>query len=1361
MKSIQLFLLTLFLTFFGNLGINAQQAYCALQKTEASDGSLYKVTATLFYDNLRNSRSETIDFPTAYAQRLAIPTADFVHVIFDSSFKNFKPQSTSYWFYWLQARVKVSFDGWENLNTSQVTIMDNMFYALGHYETNEGNKTCMVENLDLSHFDTSNVTDMRNLLNYACVDSVNLSNFTFKPGVKTTGLLGNTNINRLVIPIGATNWADDACNRLVGIDEPSCKLFYPDGIFPNATLSDNLVVNGDCEGSSMTCLKASQSSITVSDADILNGIGFNGSKGVKVHADENDANQWDSQFFVYTPDHTWKKGDNYRFSMKVKADVPATVFVQAHGAPSAYMHYEMLGTSEFNITSEWQEFTYEGTISSEQDGMQTITFNLSKLGQSNNFYFDDISWQPIEVNENGSSFIWKGGHFKVDNSYAVLSKDRKTLTFYNDNDKQSHVNEGQVFRLNTGEDYPKWREYTYSITDVVIDESFSNDNAMNLSEYVFQNIGSVDNPCKLSCPEGIVTTPYFATGDFKGSEIVIKTHHHKDNDLRDASPINGVGVNGSKGYMVTSYAEAEQLYDTEFLVTTPNHVWKTGDRFRFKMKVRADKETKIHVHSQKMPTECLYFVMLEGSYDITTEWQEIEYEGTISDKQAGSSGMQTISFLVNELKEVINFYFDDISWEPLYTNSNGDDYVVWKKGFLTLPPKPETYAVLSQDETALTIYHDKDRKSHIGEVTIYRISLKETPGWSNCANNITKVELTPSFINSGFANQLPDNSFYGVGTAAKPSFLYYPAGFTPQNVSEGSGYLEWKAGYFKTAQAYAVLSSDKKTLTFYCDDKRSVHNSSSSGENVYSLNSLKTGVAISSIQPGWCTATINGSSVRENIENVAFDESFAHYHPITTSYWFYGMTKLTNITHLDYLKTDLVVDFALMFSSCRQLTSVDVSHFDTRSAKSLTSMFNGCSSLKNIDVSHFDDSNIPSGYGVNSMFAHCTSLENLDLSNFVFSGTNNGGMVMYCTSLKTLKVSASANKLTDGGTFNHVGSADSPCRLIYAEDFTPSDTTWVDGYFNWKGGSFIDRDAYALIYGDNMTLYFDNQYEKRFGATYLLDLNEDYDLPRWHRADGTETLTEVVFDDSFSKARPRSCRGWFYYFTNLTTIKNIENLNTSKVANMSAMFLFCDHLESLNLSSFDTSNVTDMSYMFDGCYSMTTLSGLNFDTSKVTDMSYMFDICSALTSLDISNFSFIAQGTYNNMLTHCNALQTLTIPISANFMSDEETYEACSGVGTAEKPCILVVPENFVYDGAVWDASHSYFTWRGGYFKNAKMGDANGDDKVTVADVMLTVNAILGKGHTTFIKKIADVNKDNKITVSDVMGIVKIVLGSH
>jgi hypothetical protein len=69
--------------------------------------------------------------------------------------------------------------------------------------------------------------------------------------------------------------------------------------------------------------------------------------------------------------------------------------------------------------------------------------------------------------------------------------------------------------------------------------------------------------------------------------------------------------------------------------------------------------------------------MLDGSYTATTEWQEITYEGVITDDQVGKQGgggwwwggeetvedMQTIAFNLNVDRIDNNFYFDDISWE--------------------------------------------------------------------------------------------------------------------------------------------------------------------------------------------------------------------------------------------------------------------------------------------------------------------------------------------------------------------------------------------------------------------------------------------------------------------------------------------------------------------------------------------------------------------------------------------------------------------------------------------------------------------------------------------------------------------------
>lgn len=67
---------------------------------------------------------------------------------------------------------------------------------------------------------------------------------------------------------------------------------------------------------------------------------------------------------------------------------------------------------------------------------------------------------------------------------------------------------------------------------------------------------------------------------------------------------------------------------------------------------------------------------------------------------------------------------------------------------------------------------------------------------------------------------------------------------------------------------------------------------------------------------------------------------------------------------------------------------------------------------------------------------------------------------------------------------------------------------------------------------------------------------------------------------------------------------------------------------------------------------------------------------------------------------------------------------------------------------------HAYFTDLVGSSK----GDANGDQRVNVADVMSAVSHSLGKTPSIFNFANADVNKDNIVNVTDVMSIIQIVL---
>ena len=129
-------------------------------------------------------------------------------------------------------------------------------------------------------------------------------------------------------------------------------------------------------------------------------------------------------------------------------------------------------------------------------------------------------------------------------------------------------------------------------------------------------------------------------------------------------------------------------------------------------------------------------------------------------------------------------------------------------------------------------------------------------------------------------------------------------------------------------------------------------------------------------------------------------------------------------------------------------------------------------------------------------------------------------------------------------------------------------------------------------------------------------LNKAGVAPEWS---GNSDCTQVVFDVSFKNVRPTSCFRWFYSFSNLTTIKGIENLNTEEVTNMSYMFNRCSGLSSLDLSSFNTEEVTTMDWMFSSCSSLTSLDLSSFNTANVGYMDNMFSYCSGLKTIYVSD----------------------------------------------------------------------------------------------------------------------------------------------
>ena len=122
--------------------------------------------------------------------------------------------------------------------------------------------------------------------------------------------------------------------------------------------------------------------------------------------------------------------------------------------------------------------------------------------------------------------------------------------------------------------------------------------------------------------------------------------------------------------------------------------------------------------------------------------------------------------------------------------------------------------------------------------------------------------------------------------------------------------------------------------------------------------------------------------------------------------------NVTTISGLDKLDTANVTDMRAMFTTCMELTSLDLSGWDTSNVTNMSRMFNNCMVLTSLDLSGWDTSNVTNMY---SMFASCNKLTSLDLSGFDTSKvTNMGAMFQSLTNLTSLDLSGwDTAKVTD------------------------------------------------------------------------------------------------------------------------------------------------------------------------------------------------------------------------------------------------------------------------------------------------------------------------------------------------------------
>ena len=1055
-----------------------------------------------------------------------------------------------------------------------------------------------------------------------------------------------------------------------------------------------------------------------------------------------------------------------------------TNFNTSNVTDMSYMFYNCSKLSSLDISKfDLSKLTSSGEMMSGCSALKTLSIpsTASKLASDACTGIGSTSspctlvypsgFTPEKQATGSGWYQWKSGYFKdeVPEPYALFYG--STLTFYYDKNKSSRF--GAKYSLNTGSNNPEWRGKAYDITKVEFDSSFANARPTSCFRWfcdmndltTIQGITYLNTSSVTNMQEMFYDCAKLASLDV--SKFSTSNVTDMSGMFYGCSILTSLNVSGFNTAKVTDmngmFAECYNLTNIDVSKFSTANVTDMSGMF-----CNCSKLTSINVSGFNTAKVMFMHAMFSGCSGLTS---------------LNVSNFNTTNVITMGDKPATDFYgsgmFQDCSNLTSLNITNFNTAKVTDMSLMFSGCSKLTSIDLSNFNTSNVKWFYNMFKG-CTKLTSLDISNFVFPdsiefnGLTPCCDILVNCTGLKTLTIPVSAKKFDYDVCKGIGTKSAPCTLIYPSGFTPEKQASGSGWYMWKSGYFTDApaEAYAWLSSDGKKLTF-CHDKQKA----SRAGTTYALN---TG----SNSPGWYDKCAG-------VTSVVFNSAFADATPTSCYRWFYGMTSLTGITGLQYLNTEEVTNMASMFNNCSSLTSIDLSKFNTSNVTSMNSMFYKCSELTTLDLGSFDTESVKSmknmftgcsklteaklyseadfvwNFGgpaipvcetdfvttnvtdMTSMFENCSSL-----GMFLFPGltlestTATANMCKGCTAMEVVFVTTETLNNLDATAFDGVGGTTS-CRLEMEDEFTPDITSRVmpyddpdkNGYVMWKGGKFVDfLDAYAVYMKGELTFYYDRELKRWKGTgetpegPFPEKVNITNESPGW--LDYATTVTKVVFDSSFKNYKPNTTYRWFYGMTKLTSITGMKsNLNTTKVTSLASMFNNCASLKSIDVS--------------------------NFKTSSVTSLNYMFYKCSKLSSLDISGFTLKSSQTSKSMMQNCTGLKKLTIPSTANYLD----ASACSGVGTKASPCELLYPSGFIPEKEA--TGSGWYQWKGGYFSSASdgiLGDANGDGEVTVNDVQMVVEYVLGKNPSGIVLANCDVTGDNEVSINDVNAIVSMVL---
>lgn len=369
---------------------------------------------------------------------------------------------------------------------------------------------------------------------------------------------------------------------------------------------------------------------------------------------------------------------------------------------------------------------------------------------------------------------------------------------------------------------------------------------------------------------------------------------------------------------------------------------------------------------------------------------------------------------------------------------------------------------------------------------------------------------------------------------------------------------------------------------------------------------------------------INGGNLLDTSRATTFNAMFRSASALTT----------IDVGNWD---TSNVTSFRIMFQKAYAIGNLDVSRWNTGKVKDMAGMFNitgdSNTNLTYFDVSGWDVSEVTS---IDHMFFNCSGLQHLDVSNWdVSKVTTMGSAFSKCSSLQTLDVSK-----WDTSSCTDMSYAFDNCSSLQTLDASNWDISKVADmeamFLNCSSLKSLDVSKWNTASCTTMAFMLYN-----CSGIDSLDVS-NWDVSKVTTFDHMMAHSNIVLKGVENWRTPSATNMNAMFHTIGNAIIDVSNFNTSKVQHFSQMFEYSGKLTSIKgLENFDTSNGLGFDEMFNGCANLRELNLSSFDTRKAKDgvtaspnghltatMKNMFNNMRCLKKIALGeNFSFNGDGT--------------------------------------------------------------------------------------------------------------------------------------